>query len=231
MVVEVEVVVVDVVVVPVAVSLDLRDDFESVHNRHLYVEDHDVEFFAGLLGFLTGFQGLRSPADHGGVKPYAKEHLLEDITAGGVVVDRQNLQAFGDGGQFGRNGFLGLFLEGEAGREVKRRSDGVGVGFLPRRVAFDPNASFHELDEIFRDRQAQAGPSVLPRGGAVGLREGLKNEVAFFGGYSDSRVADGEPERDSLPFLCLGLLGDAQYHFAFRGEFHGVSDEVDDDLA
>ena len=61
----------------------------------------------------------------------------------------------------------------EAGSEPERRP--------AARLALDADPAAHELDEAPADGQPQAGAAEAPRGGSVGLREGLEQHVDLLG--------------------------------------------------
>ena len=112
-------------------------------------------------------------------------------------------------------------LKSKLGCEVEGASDS-----LP---ALQPNPSTHQLHQFGGDGQAQAGATVFPCGGAIGLDEGLENLPAFFVRHADARIAYGDVEHHVGFAEGLGLH--SNHDFALLGEFDGVAHEVDDDPA
>ncbi len=93
------------------------------------------------------------------------EHALEEIAAGGVVVDDEHARAG----------------EGAGERAARRRArTGAGIPSWSRRSSLrrerwvTPNASVHRLGQALADGEAEAGAAVLARGGRVALHEGLE---------------------------------------------------------
>ena len=104
--------------------------------------------------------------------------------------------------------------------KIKRAADA--------RLAFEPDAPAHQLDQPAADGQAEAGAAVLARGGHVGLRERLEQFRRLLLRHADAGVAHGELE---LHFLAGAFdLLDVQPDFAVLGELDCVVDEVRQDL-
>ena len=127
----------------------------------------------------------------------------------------------------------------EAGRRRQRRPlGGPRLPAEPRReveraaatgLALDPDAAAHHLDELRRDRQAQAGAAVAARRRAVGLRERLEDRRAA--------CRPGCRCRCRRPLNCsstssarLPLGRDAHDDLAALGELDGVADQIQDHL-
>ena len=97
------------------------------------------------------------------------------------------------------------------------------------RLAFEPDAPAHQLDQPAADGEAQAGAAVLARRGHVGLRERLEQLRRLLLRHADAGVAHGELELHLLAGAFEQL--DLQPDLAALGELDGVVDEVGQDLA
>ena len=62
------------------------------------------------------------------------------------------------------------------------------------RLALDPDASAHQLDQRGGDRQAEPGAAEPARGRAVGLRERLEDRARFSARNADAGVAHREAQ-------------------------------------
>src|SRR5262249_38563427 len=98
---------------------------------------------------------------------------------------------------------------------------------LPR-LALDPHSPSHELDELQRNGQAQAGAAVFARRRGVDLRKGLKEETQLLARNADARVTYREMEAGRR--FVLGFALDTHGHFARAGELDRVADEVHENL-
>ena len=79
------------------------------------------------------------------------------------------------------------------------------------RFTFHPNASSHHSHEFFGNRKTQPGSTIVPRGGAIRLGEGFKDQGLF-------RLGDSNPGIDNLKvegnLVALpGFRLDAHRHF------------------
>ena len=74
------------------------------------------------------------------------------------------------------------------GRRRRRSAPRSGSG-CPARRALDPEPAAHHRDQPRRDRQPEAGAAVLARGRAVGLGEGLEDQLLLLGRDADAGVA------------------------------------------
>ena len=85
------------------------------------------------------------------------------------------------------------------------------------------------LDQLRGDGQAQPGAAVLARGRAVGLREGLEDQLLLLGGMPMpvSRTAKCSPTSSAVDVAARRSTHD----LAALGELDGVADQVDQDLA
>ena len=57
-------------------------------------------------------------------------------------------------------------------------------------MAFDPDASIHERDQLAADGEPEAGAAVGARGGVVGLGDGLEKGIELVLGDPDAGVGD-----------------------------------------
>ena len=64
------------------------------------------------------------------------------------------------------------------------------------RVAFDPDASTHQLHQHRSDRQPQPSASVLACRGTIGLGKRPENDALLFGRNADTGIADREMQLD-----------------------------------
>ena len=90
------------------------------------------------------------------------------------------------------------------------------------------NSAIHQLDEPFGDGKAEPGATVFPGGGAVGLAECLKETGGLFGRHPNAGVTDRELHLHTT--LNLFRRVTVTSDFAMISEFHGVVDQVDQDL-
>ena len=97
------------------------------------------------------------------------------------------------------------------------------------RLALHPDLSAHHFNETGGDGQAQAGSPVFTGRRSVGLDERLKDDPLLLPRDADPGIRDRKAENrvSSIP----GLLPDVDEDLAPFGEFDGVADQVDEDLA
>src|SRR5690349_19656316 len=108
----------------------------------------------------------------------------------------------------------------ESQGEVKR---------APRaHLALHPDASAHELDKAFHDRQSQPRAAVFPRRGMVRLRERLEDHVALLLGNTDAGVGDGKLERARI--ARLRIAPHPHHDLTLGRELHRVTYQVDQHL-
>src|SRR5204863_7828182 len=113
-------------------------------------------------------------------------------------------------------------------------------------VALDPDFAAHQFGEALADGQAEAGAAVVASGGGVHLLEGLEEPVLFVHRDADSGVAHRKVQQPLLRVtkkIGVGLVArlkssgaapgrsDLDGDLALVGEFNGVANEVDQDLA
>ncbi len=181
------------------------------------VEQHEIER-AVRLGGAPNRDQRRRPIVHA-LRQHAPaaRPLLEDAAVGRVVVDDQHREA----AHVGRVAFRLLLRAAEPGGEL----EGAALAF----DALDPDASAHHTDELRADGEPEAGAAELAAGRAVGLGEGLEDQVLLVGGDADAGVRDLEVQRDRAVRMRRDAHRDAD--LAALGELDGVADEVEDDLS
>src|SRR6185295_17263577 len=81
---------------------------------------------------------------------------------------------------------------------------------------FDPDLSFHQFNKPRGNRQAETGAAILASGGAIGLREGLKDECLFVPGNADAGVGNGKEHFDA--FTTRGPCGYVYRHTSLVSE-------------
>lgn len=87
------------------------------------------------------------------------------------------------------DGRLRGLLQRIAGRRLRQPERDRGAD---ARRALDGERAALQLDERFRDRQAEPGTAVNPRVAAVDLLEPLERGFDIAGAHADSRVGDGD---------------------------------------
>ena len=101
-------------------------------------------------------------------------------------------------------------------------------GSSPANRAIHPDASAHDVHEPGGDGQAQARAAIFTRGRAVGLLEGVEDDILLVRRDADTGVGDGEVKRGLV--VGHGLRVDGHGDAALFGEFDGVADQVEHDL-
>ena len=206
------------------ILLDLFGHGESVHLRHLRVE-HDegkgrvrptlrscmAATPAGPLSASTGFMSHRPSV----ASRICRLTALSSTTRTGMSRRCVNLRV---PGALPRPPTV---LKIERHREVERAA-------LPG-LALQPDASAQQRDEVRRNRETEAGASILACRRAVGLDERLEDRLLLLLRHADAGIRHAEPEDGVAVGLRLGL--DGQHDLAVLGELDGVPDEIRDDLA
>src|SRR4029450_1662404 len=101
---------------------------------------------------------------------------------------------------------------------------GEGKGRPLAQVALDPDLAAVQLDELLREGQPEARAFLLACLIAPHLAELLEDGRLILGGDPDPGVGDGDLDRAVFP---AGLKADPA---PFRGELHGIGEEVEQDL-
>ena len=102
-------------------------------------------------------------------------------------------------------------------------------GGAPAGVAGDGDRASHQLAQLLRDGEPEAGPPEAAGGGAVGLVERPEEPLGVHRGDADARVPDLEREPG-------GVVGGVRHRdpdrdLALLGELDRVGEEVEEDLA
>ena len=119
---------------------------KAIHLGHVRVEQHERERLALFPGLCESGECLRPAVDHGGPHLPATEHILENASVGGIVIDHEHREiAYRDL----RHG-LGRGLRGMP----DRKADGEAECAAPSDFAVDPELSSHQFDEAFGNCQS-----------------------------------------------------------------------------
>src|SRR5260370_31260837 len=98
---------------------------------------------------------------------------------------------------------------------------------LPR-LAFNPDSSAHEMDQLSRDGKPETCSPILSRCGTIGLREGLKDLGVQLLGDAHSCITHRKLE---FRFVRAdGFASDADDDLAGFRELDAAPNQVDDDL-
>ena len=145
---------------------------------------------------------------------------MQDQTIRGVVLHDQQAQPVQ---LFARRGCRRHTIISDAGaqREVKAR---------PRaRLGAQADLSAHHFNQLFRDREPEAGAAILSRRRAVSLGKRLEQRLCFFGGDADPRIGHQDFQRAASRFdlrtdfvYALDLHND----FAMLGKLDGVAYQI-----
>src|ERR1700674_4009716 len=79
---------------------------------------------------------------------------------------------------------------GDHSGRLMSKHRGEPVGGSPARLALQADTATHQLDQLRRNREAEAGAAAPPRDRRVGLGERLKNIAPAVERYADTGVAD-----------------------------------------
>src|SRR5262245_664586 len=85
------------------------------------------------------------------------------------------------------------------------------------------------FNQSLRDRKPQTGSAISPRGRTIGLMECLKDSRLSFFRNPNSAIADSKTQQ--YPAIGFTFVGYSYYHFALLGEFDGIAEQVDQNLA
>ena len=203
---------------------------QAIHHRHVQVHQHQVE--GPRLEFVQGFAPMVGHLD-------AQAHLAQDrqrhLLVGGVVLHQQQFGTPHRGGahvraDVGQSG-CGQGVQGLA-RIGQLQRQGEPEGAALARAGLDADLPAHQLDQTLADGEPQARATKAPRGGLVGLAEGLKQSRDLLGAQADAGVAHRETQP---PPVLVGRSGrfvgplqrpHGQPHRAAVGELDRVADQV-----
>jgi hypothetical protein len=83
---------------------------------------------------------------------------------------------------------------GHAILKARREPEGRALA----KFTLDADFAAHQFDEVMRNRESQAGSSIMPRGGGISLREGLKQPALRFGAQANARINDFDQEHHPI---------------------------------
>ena len=136
-------------------------------------------------------QALLAAPRRFGTEPFFGEEPAHQVSGGGVIVDHQHQVA----------ALLDRRLRIDSGRKRLRRRGLADDGGQAQgeygplaRLAFDQGVAAHQTAEAARDREAQAGPAVLARGGGIRLCEGLEQPRYLVRRHADTRITNVEQQ-------------------------------------
>ena len=198
--------------------------FEAVHDGHLDVEQEGVETFA-----RDGVERLGAVEGEGGRVAELLKEKRGHALVHGVVLDEENAQRVVTGERGVEGGLLG-----DGRRRRDRGGDERKIDEELRAPAgggFDADVAAEDGDEAMGDGESEAGAAVFAGGGGVDLAEGLEEPVLAFERDADAGVAHREAKPLGLVGRGGGETGRADENLAVLGEFDGVGDEIDEDLA
>src|SRR5215471_20016875 len=104
---------------------------------------------------------------------------------------------------------------------------------------FYPDTPTHECDELSGNREPETCPPIAACHRTIGLHKRLKDCLLLCGRNANSSIGNGHVQRtrvDQIMGWCGGLAvrpliqGNTEDHFALRGKFDGVADEINNDL-
>ena len=196
---------------------DLAGEVDAMHAGHLEIGEDEME---GRSGGGEAGEGLGGGDEGLDLGLPAGEEAGDDFAVDGVVIDNHDAEAGREREVGGRGGdFLGDGGEWEGEPEAAAAAG----------LAVDADFSAHALDEAFADGEAEAAAAVGAGVGIVDLAEGLEDFLLLVLGDADAGIRDLEAEPDVVAGHFDGL--DAADDLAAVGEFDGVCEEIDEDLA
>ena len=204
-------------VFPARLGAQALDRFLAVHDRHVDVEQDDVEFMLG-----DEVQRFLAVGRLGDVAALRREEQLDDLAVDGVVVGQQHAQAAQ--AALGRLGdALGRGGRGAGGRGFLR-AEGEAEGRALAGIAGDGDVAAHHARQLARDGKAEARAAELARGGAIGLREHGEQLGLHFLRHADAGIADFHGN-EIIPALDA-RRADRDFDAALVGELDRVGDQV-----
>ena len=207
-----------------AEGADPAAGFEAVHNGHLEIHQDDIvgRGGGGIQRELAVGHDVRLDAE-------ADKQQVDDFLVVRIVLgdEHPELAEAGDGGRIGKGGGDGSFLE--ISRSGRQQGDGDDEGRAFTQGAADGDVSAHQSGKALADGKAEAGAPEAPGGGRVFLDERAEQFVQGIRGDADAGVLDfeGQIPLASDVLAAVHVEGDE----AAGGEFHGVVEQIDEDLA
>src|SRR6266849_2133606 len=193
---------------------------KSVHSGHMAVEKRNRYRFAGRLSPSNLGEGGRTTVCQDGPHAPALEHPLENSAVRGIIVRNQHGNSSKHFRRWKRRFVFPIVAHLESNRKMKRAS-------LPR-LAFNPDSSAHEMDQLSRDGEPETCSPILSCCGTIGLREGLKDLGVHLLGDAYSCITHRKLEFHF--FRADGVASDADDDLAGFRELDAVPNQVDDDL-
>jgi hypothetical protein len=165
-----------------AIRLHAFGEVKAVGSRHLPVDNRQRERPVRAIGLLERVQRLVGVATTVGCIRQlnrTSSRIRRLVALSSTAEHRQRMQI---GGLLARRvGSLAMEPRGE----MKRAADAD--------VAVEPHRAAHQRHEFRGNRQPEAGAAECPRGGGVGLREGVEDQRTFVGG--DARCPYRRPAK------------------------------------
>ena len=200
------------------IALHPRQQAEAILFRHHHVGQQHVEGGVDHLSLLEQGHRLADVLRQGYLAVPGGQLMRQDLQIGGVVIDHQHLELI----KLARTRRQAVTL-------LQRQGQGEEELAAVVAIAAQLDVSLHHLYQALGDGQPQAGAAEAPRGGAVGLAEGLKQLALLFGGDADAGILYREAAGCLLLILSQQL--DADHHLTAFGELDGVAHQVGQHLA
>src|SRR5713226_1911713 len=193
---------------------------KSVHAGHVTVEKRNRYRFASRLSPSNLREDGRTTVCQDGPHAPALEHALENSAVRGIIVHNQHGNSSKHLRRWKRRFAFPIVTHLEPDREMKRAS-------LPR-LAFNPDPSAHEMDQLSRDGKPETCSPILSRCGTIGLREGLKDLGVHL--LRDAHSCITHRKLEFHFFRADGVASDADDDLAGFRKLDAVPNQVDDDL-
>ncbi len=198
----------------------------TVHHRHLYIHHHQI--IAAVLETSYRLQAVLGNVDDtaGFLDEGFEQH---DVVRG--VFDQKKLQPHGGLGALGGGGLFAdhrhIDLRSQNIFRADRRQPGIKLKLAPLALlALHRDSAVHELDQLGADGQPKTAAAIFPGRSAVTLGEDVKNRRLLFRWNADAGVGYGK-EQAIAPIL---EIADVNGYHPFGGEFHGVADDIHQQL-
>ena len=202
---------------PIRALAQASGGLDAVDAVHLPVDDVEVIGISrggGSVGQRQRFLARRGDVD---LHMLLAQHVRQGLARFREIVGEQAAEA----GHFSASGGSRWL-----GRARQHRREPEAAADAGRAV--DARLSAHQLRQLARDGEPEAGAAVAARGRAVGLLEGGEQRAHAVGGDADARVVhlEAHVERRRLPVDPGGSQGDG----ATLGELDGVAEQVEQRL-
>ena len=201
------------------VAAQRRRHRQAVHDRHLHIDDGNVERCVGARGGAHQFQGGGAMVGSGNVHLDCPQLHFKNAAIGRVILDQDDAPA-------------AQLLQ------VHWRCNGRGIATRQRNVeaerraftelTFDADRASHQLDQLLADREPESGAPVTARHRLVSLHEHGEKPLQRFCAQADAGIAHLETDPVAAIF---GFGADGDDDLAGFGEFQCVADQVGQHLA